>query len=37
MHEILLDIRQRLPDKEYRNEEHVRFSLVAQTLFYFYS
>ena len=32
MHEILLDIRQRLQDKEYQNEEHVRFSLVARVI-----
>lgn len=30
MHEILLDIRQRLLGKEYKNEEHVRLSLVAR-------
>ncbi len=30
MHEILLDIRQRLVNKEYKNEEHVRLSLVAR-------
>jgi hypothetical protein len=30
MHEILLDIRQRLVGKEYKNEEHVRLSLVAR-------
>ena len=32
MHEILLDIRQRLQNKEYRNEEHVRLSLVARVV-----
>ncbi|MDO7846662.1 DUF4357 domain-containing protein [Hymenobacter sp. M29] len=30
MHEILLDIRQRLLGKQYKNEEHVRLSLVAR-------
>jgi hypothetical protein len=32
MHEILLDIQQRLRRKEYRNEEHVRLSLVARVV-----
>lgn len=32
MHEILLDIRQRLLGKEYKNEEHVRLSLVARVV-----
>ncbi|MDB5234689.1 MAG: hypothetical protein JWR44_1682 [Hymenobacter sp.] len=32
MHEILLDIRQRLLAKEYHNEEHVRLSLVARVV-----
>jgi hypothetical protein len=32
MHEILLDIRQRLVNKEYHNEEHVRLSLVARVV-----
>jgi hypothetical protein len=32
MHEILLDIRQRLLGKEYKNEEHVRLSLVARVI-----
>lgn len=30
MHDILLDIQQRLRRKEYKNEEHVRLSLVAR-------
>ena len=32
MQEILLDIRQRLINKEYKNEEHVRLSLVARVV-----
>ncbi len=32
MHEILLDIRQRLLGKEYKNEEHVRLSLVSRVV-----
>ncbi|HET9505354.1 MAG TPA: DUF4357 domain-containing protein [Hymenobacter sp.] len=32
MHEILLDIQQRLRRKEYKNEEHVRLSLVARVV-----
>ena len=32
MHEILLDIRQRLSNKEYHNEEHVRLALVARVV-----
>ena len=32
MHEILLDIRLRLLGKEYKNEEHVRLSLVARVV-----
>ncbi|GAB3580866.1 DUF4357 domain-containing protein [Hymenobacter daeguensis] len=32
MHEILLNIRQRLLNKEYHNEEHVRLSLVARVV-----
>ncbi|OGX83891.1 DUF4357 domain-containing protein [Hymenobacter glacialis] len=32
MHEVLLDIRQRLLGKEYKNEEHVRLSLVARVV-----
>src|SRR6476469_8839478 len=32
MHEILLDVRQRLLNKEYHNEEHVRLSLVARVV-----
>ena len=32
MHELLLDIRQRLLGKEYKNEEHVRLSLVARVV-----
>lgn len=32
MHDILLDIRQRLQNKEYQNEEHVRLSLVARVV-----
>jgi len=32
MHEILLDIRQRLLSKEYKNEEHIRLSLVARVV-----
>lgn len=32
MHELLLDIRQRLINKEYHNEEHVRLSLVARVV-----
>ena len=32
MHELLLDIRQRLLSKEYQNEEHVRLSLVARVV-----
>ncbi|GAA4028901.1 hypothetical protein GCM10022409_11260 [Hymenobacter glaciei] len=32
MHEILLDIRQRLLNNEYHNEEHVRLALVARVV-----
>ena len=32
MHELLFDIRQRLLNKEYKNEEHVRLSLVARVV-----
>ncbi len=32
MHEILLDIQQRLRRQEYKNEEHVRLSLVARVV-----
>ncbi|MBF9222231.1 DUF4357 domain-containing protein [Hymenobacter ruricola] len=32
MHELLADIRQRLANKEYHNEEHVRLSLVARVV-----